>query len=284
MAPRSSACGRPSSRALVAHHQKGLAAGAGHHAVEQMDGVADDAAGHVLVQRQRLLHHGQRVLQRVGALGHRDAAEVLALRAELAHVVGGDEGEDRVRPAGAIGVAGVAREGGEAAQHEPERIDVVGVARQAGHDVGVARLHRARGAAQRHHAGSAAVGNEVQPARRDAQVLRHAHGGVGAEREAADGEAVDLVLRDARLAHQRFQRLAQEPVRAVGGIALVGHRHRHGDGNAFVAEAPGHATLFFMARVSMQCAWPGSCCAIVRSSPRWIFCEAVSGSASTKAT
>ena len=86
--------------------------------------------GHVLVERQRLLEQRVRILQRVAALGDGDPAEVLARRAEGAHVVGGDHREDRVRPARAVGVAGVAREVAEAAEREPERVDVVGVGRR----------------------------------------------------------------------------------------------------------------------------------------------------------
>jgi hypothetical protein len=45
-----------------------------------------------------------------------------------------------------------------------------------------------------------------------------------------------------------------------------------------------HPWRFFIERVSMQQASAGSVCAILRSSPRWIFCDRVSGSASTNAT
>ena len=86
---------------------------------------------------------------------------------------------------------------------------------------------------------------------------------------------------------QRLQRLADEPVRAVRRVAHVGHRHRHGDRDAFVADGAAHqvACRFFMrARVDAVRAAPGSCRASSRSSPRWIFCDGVSGSASTKAT
>ena len=64
------------------------------------------------------------------------------------------------------GIARVAREVREAAEHLAERLDVVGVGGDAGDDVGVARLHRARGAAQRHHARRAAGRDVVEPARR----------------------------------------------------------------------------------------------------------------------
>ena len=188
-----STCGEAElARARLAHHQEGLGAGARHDAVEQVDRLGDRPRVEVLLDRQRHLEQRVRVLQRVGALGDGDAAEVLARRAVRAHVGGGDEGEDRVRPARAVRVAGVAREVREAAEHLPERLDVVGVGGDAGDDVGVARLHRARGAAQRHHARGAAGRDVVEPARRQAQVLGHADGGVGREREAADGEAVDL--------------------------------------------------------------------------------------------
>ena len=189
-----------------------------------------------------------------------DLAEVLAPRAARAHRVRGDEGEHRVRPAGAIGPGGVAREGAEAAQHQAEGIDMVGVAADAGHDVCVAGLHRARGAAHRHHARSAAHRDVVQPARAHAQVLRQAHRRVGRQRKAGHAQAVDRVLGHARLLDQLGQHTAQEPRRTVRGEALVGHRHRHRHGHAFVA-APRHDWRFFIARVSMQFGWPGSVCA-----------------------
>ena len=113
--------------------------------------------------------------------------------------------EDRVRPARSVRIARVAREVREAAEHLAERLDVVGVGGDAGDDVGIARLHRARGAAQRHHARRAAGRDVVEPARREAQVLGDADGGVGREREAADTvEAVDLLLGDARALDQRI--------------------------------------------------------------------------------
>ena len=49
-------------------------------------------------------------------------------------------------------------------------------------------------------------------------------------------------------------------------------------------QRPHHPCLFFIARVSTHSARPGSARASSRSWARWIFCEAVSGSSSTKAT
>ncbi len=59
----------------------------------------------------------------------------------------------------------------------------------------------------------------------------------GEEREAADGEAVDPLLGDAGALDQRVHRRADEPVRALRRVAQVGHRHRHGDGDALVRRA-----------------------------------------------
>ena len=58
----------------------------------------------------------------------------------LAAAERGDEGEDRVRPARTIGIARVARKVAEAAQHQPERVHMIGVGGHAGDDVGVAGL------------------------------------------------------------------------------------------------------------------------------------------------
>ena len=159
-----------------------------------MQRLGDRPRGQVLLQGQRLLEQGQRKLQRVGALRDAELAEVLALRAMLAHVVGGEESEAGVRPAGAVGIDRIARELAEVGERQAERIDVVGIAGDAGDDVGVARLHRARRAPQRHHAARAAQRNVVEPARREPEVLRQADRGVGSEREAGDGQAIDVAL------------------------------------------------------------------------------------------
>ncbi len=98
------------ARTVLAHDEEGLGAGAGHDAVEQVDRVGDRPRVEVLRHRQRHLEERIRVVQRVVALGDADAAEVLARRAVRVHVVRGDEGEDRVRPARAVRVAGVAGE------------------------------------------------------------------------------------------------------------------------------------------------------------------------------
>ena len=211
-----------------------------------MDRLGDDARRHVLVERQGLLEHRVRRGERVFALGDADAAEVLAPRAVGAHVVRGDEGEHRVRPARAIRIGRVAREQAEAAERLAERLDVVGVARDAGDDLGVARLDGARGAAHRHHAGGAAQRQVVEPARGEAEVLRQAHRRVGRQREARHAQAVDVVLGDARLAHQFGQHPADEPVRAMRRVAHIGHGDRHGHGDAFITFARGecHAQGF----------------------------------------
>ena len=157
---------------------------------------------------------------------------------------------------------------------------MVGVGGDAGDDVGIARLHRARRAAQAHHARGAAGRHMVEPARRQAQVLGHADRGVGREREAAQAQAVDLRLRQAAGLHQRLERLADEPVGAVRRVAHVGHGDRHGHRDAFVGQSlAAHispASSSWRACRRSGLARAGS--ARVRATaPRWIFCEAVSG-------
>ena len=175
-------------------NEKPLGPGAGHDAIEKMQRVRDRPRGEVLLHRKRLLEQGVRELERVGALRDAQLAEVLARRAALAHVVRGEEREAGIRAAGAVRVDGVARELAEVGERQAEGIDVVGVAGEAGDDARVARLHRARRAPQRHHAARAAQGNVVEPARREAEVLREADGRVGLQREAGNGEPIDFVL------------------------------------------------------------------------------------------
>ena len=67
-------------RALLAHHQEGLGAGAGHHAIEQVERIGDRPRRQILVEGQRLLEQRMRKLQRVVALRDAELAEVLAPR------------------------------------------------------------------------------------------------------------------------------------------------------------------------------------------------------------
>ena len=89
-------------RGVLAAHQECLRAGAGHHAVEQMDRIGDRPRRHVFVQRQLLLHHRVRDRQRVVALRDAELGEVLALGAIAVHVVLGDQRERRIGAAGAV--------------------------------------------------------------------------------------------------------------------------------------------------------------------------------------
>ena len=161
-------------RALLAHHEKPFRAGARHHAVEQLQRIGDRARIQILLERQRLPEQRVRKLERVVALRDAELAEVARLDAVLAHVIGGEQREAHVRPAGAERIDRVAREAAEVRQILPERVDVIGVARDARHDLGVARLHGARRAAQRHHAARAAHRDVIEPARREAEMLRQA--------------------------------------------------------------------------------------------------------------
>jgi hypothetical protein len=111
-----------------------------------MQRLGDRPRLEVLLQRQRLLEERLRVFQRVGALRDAELAEVLPRSAVKAHVVGGEEGEARVRPPGAVRIDRVARELAEVREREAKRIHVVGVAGEAGDNLGIAGLHGARGA------------------------------------------------------------------------------------------------------------------------------------------
>jgi len=115
-------------------------------------------------------------------------------RAVLAHVIRGQERKAGVRPAGAVGIDRIAGELAEVGEREAEGIDVVGIAGEAGNDVGVARLHRSSRAAKRDDAARAAKGHVVEPARRKTEVLSEADGCVRREGEAGHREAIDVVL------------------------------------------------------------------------------------------
>ncbi len=71
---------------------------------------------------------------------------------------------------------------------------MVGVAGDAGDDIGIAVLHSAGRAPQRDHAAGAAEGQMIQPARAEAEMLRQSDSRIGKQREARDAEAVDLIL------------------------------------------------------------------------------------------
>jgi hypothetical protein len=159
-----------------------------------MQRLGDWPRGEVLLHGQRLLEQGRVKAQRVSSLRNTELAEILARRAVFLHVVGGEESEAGVRPAGAIRINRVARELAEVREREAKGIDVVRIAGDAGYDVRVARLHRARRAAQRHYTARTTQRDMVEPARRQPQMLRETDGGVGSERKARDGEPVDLVL------------------------------------------------------------------------------------------
>ena len=169
---------------VLTHHHEGFGAGAGHDAIEQTERFGNRARIEIVIERQRLLE--QRMFEVQGVVTLRDAqlAKVLARDALGAHGVLREEGEAGVRPAGAVRIDRVARELAEVGQRQTKRVSVIGVARDAGDIARIARLHGARGAAQRHHAGCAAEWNVIEPARRDAELLGQADGAVGGEREA----------------------------------------------------------------------------------------------------
>ena len=165
-------------RRILAAHQERLRARARHHAVEQMDRIGDRPRRHVFVQRQLLLHHRVRNRQRVVALRDAELGEVLAPGAVAVHVILGDQRERRVGAAGAVRIDGVLGKARKRRQRLAERIDMIGIGGDAGDDLGVAGLHRARRAAQRHDAARAAKRNVIEPARRQAEMLGQPDRGV----------------------------------------------------------------------------------------------------------
>src|SRR3984957_823937 len=112
-----------------------------------------------------------RVGQCALALSHTELPEVLASRAVFPHVVRGQQGKTRIRSTGAIREHGITGEYAEVAEILPKRIEVVGVGADAGDPLGVSRLYRAQGAAQRDDAAGAAQRNMIEPAQADAQML-----------------------------------------------------------------------------------------------------------------
>src|SRR5207237_2007014 len=102
---------------------------------------------------------------------------------------------------------------------------------------GVACLYRSRSAPEHHYAARAPERHMIEPARRQAEVLRQTDGGVGREREAGDRETVDVVLLQPGLLEHVSQAASEPPMCRADRIADVGHRHRNGDGDSFVAAA-----------------------------------------------
>ena len=185
--------GRPERlRGILAADQERLRAGARHHTVEQMDRIGDRPRRHVFVQGQLLLHHRVRDRQRVVALRDAELAEILAPRAIAVHVILGDQRERRVGAAGAVRIDSVLGKARERRQRLAEGIDMIGVPGDAGDDLGIAGLHRARRAPQRHDAARAAERNVIEPARRQAKMLGQTDRGVWPNREARHREAVDV--------------------------------------------------------------------------------------------
>ena len=211
------------------HDEEALRARARHDAVEEPQRLRDEARAEVLLEGERALHERMRETQGVLALGDAQLAEVLARRPEVPHVVVGEEREARVRASGPVGVHRVARELAEVRDVVAERVDVVGVARDARDHARVAGLHRARGAAKGHHPAGSAEVDGVQPARRHSEVLHEADRVVGRQGEARYAHPVDIGLGEPGACEERRERPAEKPVGAADGVALVGNGHRRGD-------------------------------------------------------
>ena len=144
---------------------------------------------------------------------------------------------DCIGAAGAVRIDRVLREAGKGRQRLAERVDVIGVAGDAGDDVGVAGLHRPRRAAQRDDAARAAKRNVIEPARRQAEMLREPDRGVRPDGEARYRKAVDVVRSQAGAPCQRVQGAADPPLRAVGRIAPIRDGDRQAGDNPVVGLA-----------------------------------------------
>ena len=168
---------------VLAHDEISFGARAGHHAVEQHDGIGDHARIHILFERQWRLHQRVGILQRIGALRHANLSEVFPLRAAGFHMVAGYQRETAVGAARAVGIRCILRKTAERCQHRAKRVDMIRVAGDARHDVGIAGLHRSCSAAQRDHARRATGRYMVQPARCQSEMLRDAGRRVGKQSE-----------------------------------------------------------------------------------------------------
>jgi len=246
------------ARRVLAADEKRLGAGARHDAVEEMERLGDRARRQILFERERLLHQRVRKAERVLPLRHADLAEIRARGAVTLHVVARDQGKAGIGAAGAIGMNGVLREAREARQRPAEGIDVIGIAGNAEHELGIAALHRARGAAQADDSARTAERHGVEPARAETEMLGEADRRVGAKREAGDRKAIDIAAPEAGTRQHFAHRPADPPMRRVGGVAPVRDGDRHGRDDTVIGAAPracryarhGHGVRFFMARVS----------------------------------
>ena len=176
----------------------------------------------------------------VGALRDADASEILARRAELAHVVRSDQREHRVHAAAAIGIDMIAREGGE---RRIEAVAVLGdIAGDTGDDLGVTVLHGARGAFDRNDAAGAAIRKIDQEARRQAEMSRQRRAVVGRQQIARHRQPIDIGFGDSRAFDQFAERTAQKPRHGAPAGARITDGHRYGDGDAgIVARLSCHA-------------------------------------------
>ena len=146
------------SRALFAHDEECVGAGAGHHAIEQPKRVGDQPRAQILLERQRLLEQRVRKMQRIAALGDAELAKIFRQRAIGAHVIGGEEGKAGIGSACAIGIDRILREHAEARGALAKAVDMIGIAGDAGDDLGIAGLNRARRAAEADDAAAPPIG------------------------------------------------------------------------------------------------------------------------------
>ena len=167
------------------------------------------------------------IAKRIAALGDGDLAKVLAPRAERPHVIARDQRKARIGAAGAVRIDGILVEARKVFERIAEGVDVVGITRHAGHDAGIARLHRPRGFAQRGNRARAPERNGVDPSHAKAEMLGEADPAIEPRRETRNTEPVDIARRDPGTIDQRFQRAADPPLCALDRVTHIGNRHRN---------------------------------------------------------
>src|SRR5262245_43979708 len=106
-----------------------------------MERLRDRPRVEIVLEREGLLEQRMRIAQRVLALSHAEATEVLATRAKLLHVTGREQSEAAVRTASSVRIHGVLRELTEVPDRRTKRVDLIRVRADAGHHRSIAGLH-----------------------------------------------------------------------------------------------------------------------------------------------
>ena len=180
------------SRLVLAHDEEAFRSRAGHDAIEEPKRISNEARAEIGLEGQRLLDQGVGIGEGVCPLRDAKPSEILRLSAVDPHVVGGQEREAPIGPPCAKRIDRIARETAEIGEVLAEGVDVVGVPGDAGDDVRIPGLYRARGAAKGDDCACPAHRDVVEPPRRETEMLCQADRCVREQREARNAQTVDL--------------------------------------------------------------------------------------------